>query len=163
MKKIFIVAVTWLFAVYVSGQVKHEVIASAGGYNKSSDNSLSISWTLGETIVPTYVSQDGSLILIHGFQQKVIITSIEENIEVPVSVTVFPNPAGESVNIRFESLVDRLINVQILDAQGRIVKTDRIEVSVIQKTINIQDLPSGVYYLRLIKGNLVNVYKIVKL
>ncbi len=163
MKKIFIIAITWLFALHVSGQVKQEVIASAGGYNKSSDNSLSISWTLGETIVPTYVSQDGSLILTHGFQQKVIITSIEENIEVPVSVTVYPNPAGESVNIRFESLVDRLIQVQILDAQGRIVKTDRIEMSVIQKTINIQDLPPGVYFLRLIKGNLVNVYKLVKL
>ncbi len=163
MKKIFLVLITVFFAVAVSGQIKQEVIASAGGYNKSADNSLSISWTLGETIVPTYVSQDGSIILTHGFQQKIIITSIEENFEVPVSVTVYPNPASESVNIKFESLVDRMINVQIMDAQGRIVRTDRIEISVIQKTINLQDLPSGVYFLKLIKGNLVNVYKIVKL
>ncbi|MGQ9620460.1 MAG: T9SS type A sorting domain-containing protein [Bacteroidales bacterium] len=163
MKQLFLLIISVFFAVTATCQVKQEVIASAGGYNKSADNTISISWTLGETLVPTYISQDGSLILTHGFQQKLIITGIDENLEVPVTVTVYPNPASESVNIKFESMVDRLVRVQITDAEGRIVKTDRIEVSVLQKTINLQDLPSGVYFMRLIKGDLVNVYKIVKL
>ena len=163
MKRLLLITLSALLVFSATGQVKQEVIASAGGYDKSADNTISISWTLGETIVPTYVSQDGSLILTHGFQQKIIITAIEENLEVPVSVTIYPNPASESVNIRFETAVDKLIQVQMLDAQGRIIKTDRIEVSVLQKTINLQDLPSGVYFMRLLKGSMVNVYKIVKL
>jgi len=152
-----------LLSFAVNAQVKQEVIASAGGYNKSADNSISISWTLGETIVPTFTSQDGSLILTHGFQQKLIITAVEENLEVPVKVTIYPNPASELVNIQFESATDKEITLYLLDSQGKLVKTDKIEISTMDKTINLQDLPAGIYYLRLTKGKLVNVYKVVKL
>jgi hypothetical protein len=144
-------------------QINQEVIASAGGFNTSSDKSVSISWTLGETIIPTLVSGDGSLILTHGFQQKIIVSSVEENFEDPVDVTVFPNPAGESINIQFKSAIDKEILISLLDAQGKLVRTDRIEVTALIKQMNLQDLPAGVYYLRLTKGKLVNVYKVVKL
>ena len=163
MKRCFLVIQVMLFVLSVSGQVKQDVIASAGGYDKSSDNSISISWTLGETIIQTYKSKDGQLILDHGFQQKLIITGIEENLEMPVTVTIYPNPTSESVRIKFESAVDKLIDIQIIDGQGRLIKTDRIEESVYEKTINLQDLPAGTYYMRLVKGNLANVYKIIKL
>jgi hypothetical protein len=152
-----------LLSLAATAQVKQEVIASAGGYNKSADNSISISWTLGETIVPTFTSQDGSLILTHGFQQKLIITAVEENLEEPVKVTIYPNPASELINIQFESATDKEISLYLLDSQGRLVKTDKIETATMDKTINLQDLPAGIYYLRLTKGKLVNVYKVVKL
>jgi hypothetical protein len=153
-----------LFAVSVGAQqIKQEVIASAGGFNKSADNTLSISWTLGETIIPTFTSQDGTLILTHGFQQKLIITAIEENLGDPVKVTIYPNPTSEMINIQFETATDKEISLILLDAQGKLVKTDVIETSVINKTVNLQDLPAGVYYVRLTKGKLVNVYKVVKL
>jgi len=163
MKRNIIITMLLLFSVAAVAQVKQEVIASAGGYNKSADNSISISWTLGETIVPTFTSQDGSLILTHGFQQKLILTAIEENLEVPVKVTIYPNPASEIVNIQFESATDKEILLYLLDAQGRLVKTDKIEATTIDKAVNLQDLPAGIYYLRLTKGKLVNVYKVVKL
>jgi len=67
-------------------QKKQEVIASSGGYNVASGSTISISWTLGETIIPT---------------------------------------------------------------------------TTLTKEINMQDLPSGIYYLRILKGKLVNVYKVV--
>ena len=144
-------------------QIKQEVIASAGGYNKSADNSISISWTLGETIIPTFTSEDGSLILTHGFQQKLIITAVEENLEDLVEVTIYPNPTSEMINIQFQTSPDKEILVYLLDAGGKLVKTDRIDVAMMNKTINMQDLPAGLYYLRLTKGKLVNVYKVVKL
>ena len=152
-----------LISLFANAQVKQEVIASAGGFNKSADNAISISWTLGETIVPTFTSQDGSLILTHGFQQKLIVTAIEENLEEPVKVNIFPNPASEQVNIRFESATDKEILLYLLDSQGRVIMTDKIEAASIDKTIILQDLPAGIYYLRLTKGKLVNVYKVVKL
>jgi hypothetical protein len=142
---------------------KQEVIASAGGYNVSSDNVLSISWTLGETIIPTFTSQDGSLILTHGFQQKLIITAIDENIDSPVKVKIYPNPASEVVNIQFNAATDKEIVLYLLDTQGKLVKTGLIEEATTEMNINIEDLPAGIYYLRLMKGKLVNVYKVVKL
>lgn len=163
MKRNIFVTLLTLLSLAGIAQVKQEVIASAGGFNKSADNTISISWTLGETIVPTFTSQDGSLILTHGFQQKLIITAIEENLEDPVKVNIFPNPASDQVNIRFESATDKEILLYLLDSQGRVVMTDKIEAASIDKTIILQDLPAGIYYLRLTKGKLVNVYKVVKL
>jgi hypothetical protein len=144
-------------------QIKQEVIASAGGYNVASGNTISISWTLGETIIPTFTSQDGSLVLTHGFQQKIVITTVEENFINPVKITVFPNPTSEIVNIEFETPTDAEITLFLLNNQGSLVKTIQIPTTTLTKEINMQDLPSGIYYLRLLKGKLVNVYKVVKL
>jgi hypothetical protein len=163
MKRNFLIPILTLFSLAAVAQVKQEVIASAGGYNKSADNSISISWTLGETIVPTFTSQDGSLILTHGFQQKLIITAVEETLEELVKVTIYPNPASEVINIQFQSATDKEILLYLLDSRGGVIKTDRIEVATIEKTIDLQDIPAGIYFIRIIKGKLINVYKVVKL
>jgi hypothetical protein len=164
MKRSILILFIALLAVSVGAQqIKQEVISSAGGFNKSADNSISISWTLGETIIPTFTSQDGTLILTHGFQQKLLIVSVEENLAELVQVTIFPNPTSETINIEFETVPSDEISVYLLDAQGKLVKTDQIEAAVSVKRINMQDLPAGIYYLRLTKGKLSNVYKVVKL
>lgn len=138
-----------------------EVIASAGGYNVS--EGVSLSWTLGETVIPTFKSQDGSLILTHGFQQKMIITSIQETIIEKVKIKVFPNPLTEIMTIQFDTPVDEEIIIDVIDSQGKTFKSDIIESTVTNKQVNLQDIPAGIYYLRLMKGKLINVYKVVKL
>ncbi|MBA4321533.1 MAG: hypothetical protein C0408_01825 [Odoribacter sp.] len=164
MKRNFLILMMILFALSAGAQqIKQEVISSAGGFNVASGNTISISWTLGETIIPTFTSSDGTLILTHGFQQKYIITAVEENFLDPVQVTVFPNPASDIVNIEFDTPTDGEIKLFLLDTQGRLVKTDQIEAAVTNKQINLQDLSTGIYYLRLVKGKLVNVYKVIKL
>lgn len=159
MKCLFISVFLVLSALSLKAQVKQEVIASAGGYKTTPG--ISLSWTLGETIVPTFKSQDGTLILTHGFQQQLIITAIEENIDVLVDVKVFPNPASDVINIRFGNPVAGEISISLLDSNGRLVRRDLAEDSITEMQMNLQDVPSGIYYLRLIKDKLVNVYKVV--
>jgi hypothetical protein len=161
MKRYIFILIAVLLTCVVNAQVKQEVIASAGGYN--SNGGLSISWTLGETIIPTFKSADNSLILTHGFQQQVIVTTIEEKIDVFVIVKVYPNPVSDLVNIQFDSPLESEIVMTILDSQGRLVKKDVIETNSVEKQINMQEFPAGIYYLRLIKGIQTNVYKVVKL
>jgi hypothetical protein len=159
MKRFIIVLTTVLISFSAIAQAKQEVIASAGGYNSTAN--ISISWTLGETIIPTWSSP--GLILTHGFQQQIIITSVEENLDNQVKITVFPNPASDNVNIIFEEPVDGEVKIFMLNSLGKLVKTDFIEPAMVEKQINLQDLPAGVYYFKLVKGNLSNVYKVVKL
>jgi hypothetical protein len=159
MKRHIFISILAFFVLSAQAQIKQEVIASAGGYNTS--GGLSISWTLGEVVIPTF--KNGDLVLTHGFQQKLIITTIEENIDILIDVKVFPNPASEVVNIRFEAPVNGEIDIAVLDSQGRLVKREMIESTMIEKQINLQEMPAGIYYLRLTKGKLVNVYKVVKL
>lgn len=161
MKRLQISIFSLLCALSLNAQVKQEVIASAGGYKVS--QGMSLSWTLGETIVPTFRSQDGTLVLTHGFQQQLIITAIEENIDVAVDVKVFPNPASDVINISFENPVEGEISITLLDSNGRLVKKNIAGESIWEMQINLQDVPSGIYYLRLVKGKFVNVYKVVKL
>lgn len=159
MKRCIFVLTTILFALSVSAQVKQEVIASAGGYNVNGN--LSISWTLGETIIPTF--KNGDLILTHGFQQQLIITTVEENIDVLVNIKVFPNPASDVLNIQFEQPADQEIVVMILDSQGKLIKRETIEIMMVEKQINLQGFAAGIYFLRLTKDKQTNIYKVVKL
>jgi len=158
---IFILLTAFIAGTAYAQQLKQDIIASAGGYNVN--GGLSISWTLGETIVPTFMTADGTFILTHGFQQKLIWTAVQENLEDIVNITLFPNPAGEIVNLQFDNPVDGEVLVYLLDTQGRLVKTDVIGATMVEKQVNLQDLPAGVYYFKLTKGKLSNVYKVVKL
>ena len=160
MKRYFLFFVTVFIAVSLYGQ-KQEVIASAGGYNSA--GGISISWTLGETIIPTFKAPDNSIILTHGFQQQLIVTTIEENIFELVNVTVYPNPASDILNIRFDEPLDGRVDVYVLNQRGSLVLTDFIEATTVEKQISMTEYPAGVYFVRLVKGKLSNVYKVVKL
>jgi hypothetical protein len=164
MKRGILIFCTMLFALSLSAQ-KQEVIASAGGYNTDAGNTISISWTLGETIIPTFKDDpvNPTIILTHGFQQQLIVTTIEENLFELVNVTVYPNPAGEILNIRFEEPLDGKVNVYVLNQRGSLVLTDFIEATTVEKQINMTEYAAGIYFVRLVKGKLSNVYKVVKL
>lgn len=168
----FVAAIFFVFSASSQENQKQEVIASAGGYNVAGTgvNKISISWTLGETIVSTFEYHDADpakdFTLTSGFQQPDTVIKIVtelENLDVLVNVIVYPNPASELINIQFDAPVDGQIVLVLLDSQGKLIKRDLIEPAMIEKQINMQDVPAGIYYLRLTKGKLVNVYKVVKL
>jgi hypothetical protein len=160
MKRFIFILVTSLFVLNASMQAQ-QVIASAGGYYTSAVN-LTLSWTLGETIIPSYGPVNG-LILTHGFQSVLQSVIVEENIDTPVKVTVFPNPASDYLNISFADPLDAEVNLVLFDSEGKLFKTQVIEAATSEIQINFQDLPSGVYFLKMTKGKLSNVYKVVKL
>ena len=158
MKRYIFILIASLFVLNATAQ-KQEVISSAGGYYIASG--ITLSWTLGETIIPCYTA--GGLILTHGFQSVLRTVIVEENIDTPVKVTVFPNPASDYLNISFTEPLDAEVNLMLFDVQGKLFKTKVIEAATTEIQLNFQDLPSGLYMLKLTKGKLSNVYKVVKL
>jgi hypothetical protein len=158
MKRYIFILITSLFVLNAVGQ-KQEVISSAGGYYTTTG--ITLSWTLGETIIPSYTA--GGLILTHGFQSVLRTVIVEENIETPVKVTVYPNPASDYLNISFAEPLDAEVNLMLIDGQGKLFKTQIIEATISEVQLNFQDLPSGIYLLKLTKGKLSNIYKVVKL
>lgn len=159
MKRTLIILLSIVTGYSAVAQDKQEVIASAGGYDEATG--ISLSWTLGETVIPTF--SNGGLTLTHGFQSQLIVTAVEENIEDLVRVTIYPNPAGDMVRIRFETPLDKQVKIYLISSQGAMVKEDFMEATTVEKELNLQGLPSGIYFLRLTKGKLINVYKVVKL
>jgi hypothetical protein len=159
MKRYILILITSLFVFNAAAQ-KQEVISSAGGYYTATG--ITLSWTLGETIIPSYGPTNG-LILTHGFQSVLRTVIVEENLDTQVKVVVFPNPASDYLNISFAEPLDAEVNLMLIDAQGKLFKTQVIEAAASEIQLNFQDLPSGIYLLRLTKGKLTNVYKVVKL
>ncbi len=165
MKSFLTTFLVFMFVLSVSGQeIKQQVVASAGGFDVSGDNSISLSWTLGELVIATVESGSGDLILTQGFHQsKLVIDMIQKNPELGVEVTVYPNPTSELVNINFSAPLVGETDIYLNSADGRLVYSGKVLPGDLLKQINIQQYTSGTYILRIQNGIRINIYKIIKL
>jgi hypothetical protein len=165
MKSLLTTILTFMFVLSVSGQeVKQQVVASAGGFEVSGDNSISLSWTLGELVITTVESESGDMILTQGFQQSVlVINAIQKNPDLGVEVIVFPNPTSDLININFSAPLDGETELFLNSATGRLVYSNKMMLGELLKQINMHQYPGGTYILRIQNGIRINIYKIIKL
>lgn len=78
--------------------------------------------------------------------------SIKEEETSFLSITLYPNPARETINLEFDSKIAlKDLNIRIMDAQGRLVKEVSAEYNS-QLQLNINSLSSGNYFI-LISSN----------
>ena len=151
MKKPILLILCSLFVVCsISGQVSlaPSVISSGGGYGENGN--ISISWTIGELAVTTL--QGGNMILTQGFQQPFDIDVGIRKQKINWDISVYPNPVGDELRIRFniEKTGDYLLEIQ--DVNGRLISQE------LRKQINPGDIVSlntsaftnGVYFLKIL-------------
>ncbi len=62
------------------------------------------------------------------------------------SLTVYPNPVKEALNITINGTVNETANVTLMDVSGKVVKTVSANTNAL--TLNTTGLPAGVYILR---------------
>lgn len=73
-----------------------------------------------------------------------------QNPLVDIGLSVFPNPTQENLNVSFDAASAKSVQLDITDVLGETVKTLNLQNtnSSINEQINVQDLPSGVYMLK---------------
>jgi hypothetical protein len=76
-------------------------------------------------------------------------------------VRVYPNPANSQVNVRVNKFAGKL-EVQIIDINGRIVLNQVDDNFNVEKSININDLQSGIYIVKVTGDNLNYSQKLIK-
>ncbi len=79
-------------------------------------------------------------------------------------VIVYPNPAENEVNISINSEIQGMIDVQLIDLNGRVVKAqNQMNLTAGNNNIrfDVSDLSAGIYTLRLTAKNGVAVHKVV--
>ncbi len=135
-----------------------QVVAPAGG-EYTGDNK-SISWTLGEVVIATFSAED--LILTQGFHQSgLIITTVEEVSDMGFGIAAYPNPATDFVTISLKELPSEATTFGLFDSSGRKLLSG--ELISREKTLSLGSMDSGVYFLRISKGNQhVKTFKILK-
>ncbi len=152
-KKLFLPLILLISATALNAQ---EIITSGGDFFKNS--SISISWTLGETITETI--SDGTNILTQGFQQsKLSATEIFTVNSDSYLITVFPNPAENIINIKINTPEN--LQYQFLDINGKILK--EATITNVNTEIKVNNLPVSLYFLKIYNNNrIIKTYKIIK-
>jgi hypothetical protein len=142
-----------------------EVVSSGGGFWANS--SFSVSWTLGEPVIDTWINEDAGIMVTSGFQQgDFIATSVPDNqLITSFDVRMFPNPASQETNIKVKLPALAKVNISVHDVTGRVVMQDAFTPSTLEHThnMNVSSLKSGIYLVRVNSGTkLSKVLKLIK-
>lgn len=116
-------------------QLELQVIAGSGGY--AENGSYSMSYTVGEAVIPTATS--ASYHLTQGFQQGYLFVLSVDEFETPIDISVYPNPARDILNIS----ASENTRMSVYDMQGKLVRTLDILSSL--TTLDVSELSRGTY------------------
>jgi hypothetical protein len=83
-----------------------------------------------------------------------LITSIDTLSNIIKSVSVFPNPSADIINLTATLSTTQDVEIMILDMSGKILMQNEIKnVSQMDEVISIKDLQSGAYILKMEMSN----------
>ncbi|OFY22398.1 MAG: hypothetical protein A2X02_01995 [Bacteroidetes bacterium GWF2_29_10] len=92
------------------------------------------------------------------------ITSLNEIEQIKASLSVYPMPINEQLNISFDMVNSGNVNIIISDITGRIIYNETVKSNgtSVNKNINTENIANGVYTLKIetLNGNIVK--KIIK-
>lgn len=76
--------------------------------------------------------------------------------------TVYPNPASESVNIIFSTIQNAFSHLEVITCEGRILKQEEIGPGHGRDfVLNISEIPSGLYFVRVYNGKGYSTQKLI--
>jgi hypothetical protein len=81
-----------------------------------------------------------------------------------LAINVYPNPSAGMIHITYNSQVTNHIQLSIYDIQGRKIITlinQKELVGEYTKKFDATNLPAGIYFVRLIAGDIIETKKIV--
>ena len=93
-----------------------------------------------------------------------MLTGINEN-NVIADITVFPNPFTSSITLTYPLELSSQVNIRMYDSYGRLVAepVNEYQQKGEQNAVwQAENLPSGVYFIRLKTDKLVEVRKVIK-
>ncbi len=142
-----------------------EVWASAGDFYKS--NSMTVAWTMGETVIETHREPNENLLLSQGFHQPSVLVlavpEVQQNIS-PV-FSVFPNPTSGIIRIKLSKPYDRPVEVSLFNTLGQLMQTTTWlpNAASPEMELSLENIANGVYFLQLTSDKeSLGVYKVQK-
>jgi hypothetical protein len=157
MKKVAAIVTVMVTGMALNASAQ-EVIASSGA--ELSNANAQMSFTIGEPVIQT--AENGSNILTQGYHQtKLEVLAVAELTNYDVSI--YPNPTRDRIVFEMDNYTN-MVTLDLLDANGRLVRSTKHYPSTGKAQIEMNDLASGVYLLNVSmqEDGHANVYRIIK-
>lgn len=126
------------------------------GWFKGDSESYGFEWSTpyistqeGKITIAVFIQDDETREILQAVTNPAYVTSVFEETEPPAQVLVYPNPAGEQVNILFEESPGEQLLFTLYDLSGKLVVTDVIEPWQQHFTKLLGNLEQGLYIVEI--------------
>lgn len=137
-----------------------ESIAASGSNALGSGGS--VSYSVGQVVYTTNTGTDGSVA--QGVQQAFeisIVSGLEEAKEINLSVSAYPNPTSDYLQLKVESEKLKDLSFQLYDMSGKLLQSKKI--TDYQTSIDMSNLEPAIYFININQGNKeIKAFKISK-
>lgn len=152
--------VFFLFSIFSSAQVlHHQSIASQGCIFVSAKN-IHINQSIGQQSIAGTSKYKGYVVQ-QGFQQSNWSKILEQN-TISISTVVYPNPFKDILKFSFSKSPGNVIGMVVFDLVGRLVYSEEVKNDANFISVNLNNLPSAEYYVKLTAKNYIFSTKVLK-
>lgn len=155
----WVIATLSTLAFTFSTATAQESVNTTGG--NASNSGGSVSYSVGQVAYSSNTGTNGTVT--QGVQHAYeifVATGINET-GISLSVSAYPNPTTNYLNLKIESLELSTLNFQLFDMQGKLLQTQKVTGNETQ--IDMGNYVSSTYFVRIIKKNqLIKEFKIIK-
>ncbi len=122
---------------------------------------LDAEWEASEIYVMAYLQDDDTKAIINSGNRfdEALPTSNKELSEANFGLDLSPNPASNQLFINLENTKQEVTQLRLQDVAGRQVWSEQSKAESLQ--VNVQNMPNGVYFLSIQRGNTQIVEKVL--
>ena len=96
----------------------------------------------------------------YGAVETFTLLGLNDAIAGTINATIYPNPASANAALEINGL-NQDAKIVISDLQGRILSQEAISAGETRYTINVSNMASGVYYIRIVTDKAVSTQKLI--
>ena len=137
-----------------------ESINATGG--NASGSGGTVAYSVGQVVYTTNTGSNGTVA--QGVQQSFeisVLTGLKEAKSINLSVTAYPNPTTDYLQLKVESEKLKDLSYQLYDISGKLLQSEKITGS--QTSIVMSNLLPSTYFVKVTERNKeVKTFKIVK-
>ena len=150
----------FLISLFSSAQVlHHQSIASQGSIFISAKD-IQINQSIGQQSISGTSNYKGYVVQ-QGFQQSNWSKIFEQN-TISISTIVYPNPFKDILKFSFSKSPGNVIGLVVFDLVGRLVYSEVVKNDANLISVNLNNLPSAEYFVKLTANNYIFSTKVIK-
>lgn len=144
----------------VSAQQLHHQMLSSQGKSSVLSNGMLVNQTIGQQSV--IGNHTNGITVGQGFQQSQWPKYVKSNVAIQIATTTYPNPFVATVNFQFSQPIKEIIEIAVFDIHGRLIFQDKKRASHSVLTVELPQLASSNYLVRLTASNYTYYSQILK-